>query len=288
MPEHLVFTPIPYTTSGVPLGSLVSNILRPDDGLVAVTTASTKDYKTRTLGDYDGVLKADVANGFFAQITRLLHLSRDTSQNVSLHVRARQGKHYELNSPKTFWESLVAKDEAQEFLTSTIKGRDSWFVTAVRTYIDAEVEVENGRGTSWTIRAEVPAGEIAQAATGTPIGSTGNIGGGVERKWELGSNESYRVEGERIFAIEFHKIIIMEKNNPASASIENGVMMRTHADFRGGPTEGEDFVVGFENHSESLSAYKDERDELEKVDRIDAGDGGHYIVLELADIGDEA
>ncbi|CAM1511940.1 Fc.00g094530.m01.CDS01 [Cosmosporella sp. VM-42] len=292
MPKHFVFSPLPYTRSEVPLGSFVSNILRPHKGLTVVIPASSDDYDTRDCGDYDGVLKADVANGFFAQITKMLHLSRNTSHNVSLHVSSKRGNEYELKSPETFWKKVLTKDEALRFLAGVAKNRDAWFVTRVRTYIDAHVEVENGEGSTWTIKAEVPAGKIAQMTSGAPI-DVGDIGGGIERKWKNGSNESYRADGERIFSIEFHKIIMMAGKEFASASIENGFTIRTHADFRGGVEEGVDrqgeeaYVVGFKNNSETLSAYNDELEELEEVVLVNAEDGSSYVIPTLVDFDEE-
>lgn len=301
MPRNLVFSPIPYTRAEVPLGSLVSNVLRPHKGLTTVIPESPDDYTTREYGAFDGVLKSEVANSFFAQITRMLHLERDTSHDVSLHVKSKLGREYELKEPEVMWKNMLTEEETKEkalnVLRAAVKGRDVWFVTALKTFLDAVVEVENGKGSAWTIKANVPAGEIAKAASGIQAGDVGDVGGGVTRTWKSGANETYEANGERIFAIEFRKVVVRRCEQGVLGSIpEKGIIIKTHADFRGGWKEGsraggeETYVAGLETESETLEGYNDELEELDPgaVHVIRDVEGGNtYIVPRWVDYEEE-
>ncbi|KAK0726139.1 hypothetical protein B0H67DRAFT_572402 [Lasiosphaeris hirsuta] len=277
MAKTLVFTPIPFALNEVPLGSLVTDILRPHRSVEVIKPAHPDDSKSSDQDGFDGVLKSEVASGFFAQLTRLLHLSRDKSRNVSLHVTAEQGKENWLKNPEKFWEDMLTKDEtkgaASTFLSGVYKQGDAWFVTATRTFVDSTVEVENGKGTEWKIDAEVPAGKIALAAAGIPagdIGDAGDIGGGWTRTRTGGGIERFMVSGERIFSIEFRKVVIEKYEQGVSGEVpKDKTVIKTLPDFRGGQDTGgdmvveESYLVGLDSRGDTLEDYNDELDELE-------------------------
>lgn len=291
MSRNLVFCPIPFAITEVPLGSLTTDILRPHRYNTIIKPVTSDDWQIRDQAAYDGVIKYDVARGFFAQITRMLHLSRDTSSNVSVHVTSHQGKEHFLKEPEKFWENMTTdettKDTVMKFLSGIYKQGDGWLVTAVRTFLDASVEVETGKGTEWRIEAKVPAGKVAKVASGMQAGDVGNIGGGVTRTWKEGTYETFRLDGERIFSIEFRKIVVEKCKRGFSGEVPKGkTVLRILPDFRGGGDFGADvtseeiYTVGLESQGETLQDYDDELGELEESGKVDIfSDGGNGDVV---------
>lgn len=280
MPRNLVLTPIPFTLTEVPLGSIVTDILHPHRSVKIIKPLTTTDSKSENQQAFDGTLTSSLSIGFFAQLTRLLHLSRDTSANISLHVTSSEGKEHWLKEPDAFWDALLTSEEtkktASEYLSALgARGREAWFVTATRTFVDATVEVENGEGSEWKIEANVPAGQIVKNAAGMSggdDGGAGDIGGGVTRTRKGGTKEKFFVAGERIFVMEFRKVILKKRGEETSTEVRKDPVIRILPEFRrGGGVDvavGTDYLVALDVHGDTLEDYADEAGNLEESDSV--------------------
>ena len=276
MPRNLVFTPIPFTLTEVPLGSIVTDILHPHRSVKVIKPLTTNDSKSKNQQAFDGTITSSLSTGFFAQLTRLLHLSRDTSADISLHVTSSQGKEHWLQEPDAFWDALLTSEETKQtaseyFSALGARGREAWFVTAARTFVDATVEVENGEGLEWTVEANVPAGQIAKNAAGMPggdDGGAGDIGGGVTKTRKGGTKEKFFVEGERIFVMEFWKIIVKKRGEETSTEVRKDPVIRILPEFRRGGGVGADYMVALNVDGDTLKDYEDEAGNLEESESV--------------------
>jgi len=277
MPKNLVFTPIPFNLTDIPLATIVPNILTPTEDTLSVITPSPEEIRIRDQGKFNGALESDIATSFFGQITKLFGFSRHNSENHSMTVHSNEGKEYELKSPKTIFRKLCDKEEVLDFLRDGVKNEEpSWFVTSLRTFTDAKVEIGGGSGKSWSIEGAVPAGQLAGSIGGIPTGKALDVSGGARRTNTLIGDESFEVKGERVFAIEFRKIIVKKREGNASAKLKEGTAVwKTSLDVRAS-TEEEEFTAEIEDEGETLIAFEDE--ELEDVHRIVGGDSDQYIV----------
>ena len=209
MGSKLVFSSVPFSTSDIPLGSLVPDPRYPNQDALSVLTVEDTEISVRPQKDFRGFLKSDATLSFQAQITRLLLLSRDKADTGTLDLSAKEGKIYELKAPKILFHKLCKEERVRTWLREGIEdNQDAYFVTAVRTFVDATVNKGAQLEKAIELKGGLPVGEIVTNTMGIPVGDSVDVSTSFRNTQKKSGEDSYRMEGEYIFAIGYRKVIL--------------------------------------------------------------------------------
>jgi hypothetical protein len=208
MSLKLIFSPAPFSLSDVPIASLVSDLRYPNqDALSVLTPEEPNDLSVRPQKDFKTLLESDATFSFHAHVTRLLRLSRGKSSRGTLDLSAKEGKIYELKSPKAIFRKLCGDPKVRTWLQEGIEDKqDTYFVTALRTSLDASINKGDRSERGIDVEGGVPVGEVVTTTTGAPFGDAADVTAGVDKSERLSGGESFRMEGEFIYAIGYRKL----------------------------------------------------------------------------------
>jgi hypothetical protein len=202
------------------------------DNLVVADLVPGIDYSVRPQKDFKGLLASETKTSFGAQITRLLKFNLESSKSDSTDMSAEEGRIYELVSPKKLFKKICEQKVVQEFLVDGISMKDNtYFVVGWRTFTDAKVGTTNETNDSIKAEGVVPVGEIVEANIGASIGDAADVAGSIERTRNNLGQESYTMEGEYIYAIEYRKIRANKKDVSISR-LEKDATWRMYSDTR--------------------------------------------------------
>ncbi|EPS29036.1 hypothetical protein PDE_03982 [Penicillium oxalicum 114-2] len=227
MPSTYIFTASPYTKDEVPLGSIVPDILYPNEDAIKPLLTDNDFFSSAR----DSDLSAHVYEDSFKYLQGTLLAVWKTLCSIfwrvesarNFEVTAEKGYTYSLKEPKRFFAVLVQKEQGvREFLEECYKERlRPVLIVGYRTLLNAKlVHADNG---SLTVSAsgQVTAGggsDVSNDSTGAHI----EVGHGQK----AGEGVTLRLDGERIFAIKFRAINIrivqgdmvtsLERSNPNS------------------------------------------------------------------------
>jgi hypothetical protein len=209
-----IFTTAPYKPSDVPLGSLVPDIRYPNqDALDCVNELSQgPEISNRPQANFKGALGEDSSRSVLAQITKLLTLSHSRKKNQSLDIGAKTGWIYELKHPKQVFEELCKRDGVRTWLREGVSANfDSYFVVGVRTFKEAKVSKGEEKSSETGLDATVPVSEAIKANSGVDVGDAADLKLKGEDKKKVKGEESFDVDEEMIYAIEYRKIKVNMK-----------------------------------------------------------------------------
>jgi hypothetical protein len=238
MKTQYLFCSVPYNLSDLSLGSFIADPRYPtQDALSVITAKIDVDYLVRAQQDFDGLLDSISTSSFRAQITRLLNLSRSKTTTSSLHLKAKAGSLYELKSPKTFFKLACAEAKARKWLQEGLEqAEDSYFVVGLRTFHDASVGQSGRRNESLKGNATVPVGDAVKSNTGVSTGDALDVNVGGEKTNDIGSRESFRTEGEKVYAICYRKVKLSPRSI-SDATLGKDNVWKLYSDQReGDPT----------------------------------------------------
>jgi hypothetical protein len=248
MSPKLIFSPIPFSLSDVPIDSLVSDLRYPNQHALSVLTPEEpNDLSVRPQKDFKDLLESDTKFSFHAHVTRLLQLSRGKSSCGTLDLSAKEGKIYELKSLKAIFRKLCGDRKVRTWLQEGIEDKqDTYFVTALRTFLDASINKGDRSERGIGVEGGVPIGEVVTTTTttGAPFGDPADVTAGVDKSERLRGEESFRMEGEFIYAIGYRKVILKKLLEQGTATLERDNIWRLYSDTRVGNTRN--FEVEYE------------------------------------------
>ncbi|KAI6765456.1 hypothetical protein HG530_006526 [Fusarium avenaceum] len=161
-----------------------------------------------------------------------LVLCREKSKTESLALEAVTGKVYELKSPEDLFKKICQDQEVQTKLTEQSQQRcDTFFVVGWRTFVDSKVETVGKERARTGATAKVPVGEAVKANFGVDIAGAADVKGGEESTTEKSGQESYGMEGEFVYAIQYRKVKA-NKPNLAASKIDRNSFWRVFTDNR--------------------------------------------------------
>jgi hypothetical protein len=284
MKTQLLFSSVPYNLSDVPLGSLVPNPLHPiQDALSVLTAKADIDYTVRTQQDFNGLLDATSTSSFRAQITRLLNLARNKTTTSSLELKAKAGSAYELKAPTTFFKLACAEPKVRTWLQEGLEqGDDAFFVIGLRTFRDASVVGQSQRqNESLKGGATVPVGDVVKTNTGISTGDALDAKVAGEKSEERGGQQSYKTEGERVYAICYRKVKLSTRSI-SDAVLRKDVEWKLYSDQRDGdPNEPMQEMCTAELEEFDFAV---ESGVSTNLDRTSDADGTEYFVEKDVDI----
>ena len=241
MTSHIIFTTAPFQVEDVPLGTLVPDVRYPNQDCLTIVEASSEKVSKRPQKNFNGILNSSKHKSFKVQLTKLLSLSANTSKNANITLKAEEGWIYELQQPRTVFKELCAKDEVRLWLREGLETQqDSYFIVGVRTFKNASV-VRGLKSAEVDVTRSAPVGQAIKANTAVDPGDAADLEAEVENTKTENAEESFKTEGELVYAIEYRKII-MKKRQPDAPILSNENVWRYYsenrvADGEGGPFE---------------------------------------------------
>ncbi|KAF4445796.1 hypothetical protein F53441_10545 [Fusarium austroafricanum] len=289
----LVFCNVPHAPRDVPLGSLVLNLRHPNQGNVTSSSLDLVegvDYSSREQQDFKGLLEAGKNTSFWAQITSLLSFHHGKSKTESLALEAKAGKLYELTSPEDLFKKLCQDKKVQARLTEQSQQRyDTFFIVGWRTFVDSQVETVGEETANAGAKAKAPVGKAVKANFGVDVADAADIEAGGQRSTQKSGQESYGMEGEYVYAIQYRKVKA-NKTDLGASKIDRDGFWRVFTDNRGmaaerpdaaSPTNFEYYEGVFDNSKTYLGEGKEGKEYEDSESRILVTTSGEkYVFLE--------
>ena len=250
MASHTIFTISPFELGDVPLASLVPDVRYPNqDALTVLKTLPQDAYTKRPQADFSGQLSSDKRKPLRIQLTKLLSFSLHASNSDKINIKAQQGWIYELNQPKTLFKELCEQEQVRTWLREGLESQmKSYFVVGQRTFEDATVAVNQQTASTMGVGGSTFVKKLVQANSSIDLGDSAEAKAKVKfEKVDL-EEGSFKVLGERVYALEYREIIL-KKKTPDDPSLSKDNIWRFYSDVRA--ADGEE--PAYEDYEITLS-----------------------------------
>lgn len=186
------------------------------------------------------------------------------------------------------FRKLCGDPKVRTWLQEGIEDKqDTYFVTALRTFLDASINKGDRSEKGIGVEGGVPVGELVTTTTGAPFGDAADVTAGVEKSERLSGGESFRMEGEFIYAIGYRKVILKKLLEQGTATLERDNIWRLYSDTRVGDTrnfevEYEVFEADIEDFDANGEGPEESEGETNRYTSITTPDGEEYLFPAIA------
>jgi hypothetical protein len=236
-PSTFILTSSPFIRDQIALASFVPNVRQPHQDAKRPYAVKSSDYTIQPDDDFEGLINAGSKSFFNIFATKLAVFSLRREEGSELHVVAKKGNIYSLNSPNSLFEEIAFGKETGEGMQKwfelckhrNIKPR---FVVAYRTFVDAQVSRGHHCATAISGNAMVPTSTLH----GDPSGIA-DISLQLGRQASTDTKGVMNTPGERVYAICYRRINISRREGKLVPLLEQANKWEPFAAVRGGPGE---------------------------------------------------
>jgi len=204
-----ILTNVALSLGSVTLGSLVPNIHLPHkDAFRAVDLDDTKDVQVHRQEAFKGLMNSSKSSSFQARISKLFSASANSASPTSNELATREGRIYELKSPKAMFKHLCTLQSTRDWLEDGIReGEQSYFIIGICTFFDGEISVSKAQssGVSTDIDVPVDGGALSGGAT-LLAGDVATVGLSASYERSQENVFSSKVPGEQIYAVCYRRV----------------------------------------------------------------------------------
>ena len=220
MVQKLLRLPSAIKYSELKIGSLVCDTKRPHENAYAPDELDPFQDPLRVKVDCqkDGSSTIDSKSEqtFFASLVALISFNRFHPKTSTFTVKYDKKQIYELEKPAKWFKVLCEQEETKEWLEdgSNETGLNIYLVTGMETYTGAKVEdtIEESRDISGGVAVPLhtkPADDISIR---------------TEHKSSNKTHNSYSLEGEYIFFVQYQKVNFVSAKKLANATLDKAVI----------------------------------------------------------------
>jgi hypothetical protein len=278
MPATYIFTTSAWSKEAIPLGSFVPDIRYPNEDIIKSTVAK-KDFIVTVDQDFSAVVDEESQSKLEGTIAAVWAVVCSIFWNVeklcSFQISAEEARLYTLSQPAAVFEKLCELDHVREFFRNCHRDRGikPAFVTGYRTLTNAKVVQKDGN-----VSIAYGNGEAGSGGNGNALDAAQSrieIG----RQVKGGSSLECQMKGERIFAINYRKILIKVTNSAPVPSLERQTPTSwlIFSKTRGRPA----------GEAELMQVSLDDMDTVEGSDLVFEDVDGSFITLPEDVEGDE-
>lgn len=209
MPSTWFLTSLPYNLDDISLGSLIPDVRQPHQDALCIKELSPGPLgvSIRVEHNIQCDLQMSDSSWFEAQLSRLINLSRERSQDDAVTISALNGRIFELRNPKALFSKLCERQDVKEWFQEGIEaGEGSYMVVGYRTFHGASTVVRSQSASQTAARLEAPLGDAATGVPGTGQLLGLNAAAGAGRNTGAAVSSDATFPGERIYAICYRKV----------------------------------------------------------------------------------
>jgi hypothetical protein len=220
MPATFIFTTSAWPKEAIPLGSIVPDIRYPNEDIIK-STVTKKDYIVTIDQNFSAVVDEESQSNLEGTIAAVwavvCSIFWKIEKTCSFQILAEEGRLYALSQPAAVFEKLCELDHVREFFRNCHRDRriKPAFVTGYRTLLDAKV-VQKDRNVSIASGF----GEVGSGGNWNTLDDAARSGIEMGREVKGGSSLECQMKGERIFAINYRKVLIKVTNSEPVPTLE--------------------------------------------------------------------
>lgn len=243
-----ILTNVALSLGSVTLGSLVPNIHLPHkDAFAAVDIDPTKDVQEHRQEAFKGLMNSSTSSSFKARISKLFSASANSASPTSNELATREGKIYELKSPKVMFKHLCTLKPTRDWLEDGIReGEKSYFIIGICTFFDGEISVSKAHSSGVSADIDVPVdGGALSGGTTLLAGDATTVGLSASHERNQENVFSSKVPGEQIYAVCYRRVKFMpfERKNVDTARLADGDCWAFRVDETRATAAEETFVL---------------------------------------------
>ncbi|QKX64819.1 uncharacterized protein TRUGW13939_11995 [Talaromyces rugulosus] len=236
-PSTFILTSSPFVPSQIALASFVPNIRHPHQDAKKPYAVTAVDYTSQPDDDFDGLINTGSKSFLSIFATRLAGLSLQSDQSSMLHVTAKKGNIYSLNSPNSLFEDIVSghdqgEDMQKWFELCKRRGIKPRFVVAYRTFVDARVSRDHHRATDVSGTGTVPISTLQG-----DMSAMADIRLQAGHRTNTDAKGDMKTPGERVYAVCYRKVSISRHQGRLAPLLEQTNKWEPFAAARGEPEE---------------------------------------------------
>jgi len=234
MKSHTIFTTAPFHLNDVPLGSLIPDIRYPNqDALIMNRVLEDEEFSKREQIKFHGTLDGDKQRKFSLQLTKLLRHSASKSRSQTLSLNAEKGWIYELKQPKALFKERCSNDSVRTWLREGLEEQqESYFVVGFRTFQGTAVGKVYKSAKELELASTIPVDDLVKANTSVSPSDGVNVEMNVQKSEHLDEDESFEVNEELVYAIEYRRIHMKKRDSTLPAALSKDNVWRYYSENR--------------------------------------------------------
>ena len=238
MPHTLVVTNVPIPVHLIKLGTLTTNIDQPYiESHLPFEPQADEDFCEAYQTSYHGLVKRYRNSTLKPHLTQLLGLEFVSRADDDLLLEATSGHLYQLLQPSEWFGRLRSNDATRKWMMDAHKSHQKvYFVTGLRTFVDARVTRNNKEHSKKDFKTDVPVDTIVAAATtGLPLSFGLDVGVKAGKKGGMKREETYETSNEHVYAIQYRKVAFkwFSKDEADSLCLDPKTYWHETTGFRG-------------------------------------------------------
>jgi hypothetical protein len=232
----------------VELGRLVSNMQSPEQDFFQSTeiTLSPSDISVQQLRDFEQLIEESKSFDFSNNLSTIFSAGRGTHRTSKVSIASAVFTTRQLQNSSSHLEKLCASRPARFWLERAIRrSQNVYLVTSIQTVVDARVQDEASRGTSFQVKAEAPL-TLAAAGAGFPLPVDGmlDVGGQAGHAKTHANGVTFTAPDEQVFAVQYRKLRInrFSSRKVDGARLEQGNRWKMYIGGKGNDEEIEEDI----------------------------------------------